>query len=99
MSNAQLFQTASENKSFDLKHRQTISNNIGKYNTAFKTGMGQFRDHELARSRASYLKTEAIEHLDKYLLQFEENFKKRGGKVIWAESKEEALREIRSEER
>ncbi len=96
MSTIQEFHTASEDKAFDLKHRQTINHNIGKYNVAVKNGMGQYMDHELARSRGSYLKTQAIENLDKYLLQFEENFKKRGGKVIWAETKEDALREILS---
>jgi L-lactate dehydrogenase complex protein LldF len=94
MSTPQTFHSASEKKAFDLKHRQTISHNIGKYNTAVKTGLGQFRDHELARSRGAYLKTQVIENLDKYLLQFEENFRKRGGRVIWAETKEDALREI-----
>ncbi len=94
MSTSNIFQSAAEKKAFDLKHRQTISHNIGKYNTAVKTGLGQFRDHELARSRGAYLKTQVIENLDKYLLQFEENFRKRGGRVIWAETKEDALREI-----
>ncbi|HEX8532214.1 MAG TPA: LUD domain-containing protein, partial [Cytophagales bacterium] len=94
MPTPQTFQSAAEKKAFDLKHRQTISYNIGKYNTAVQTGLGQFRDHELARSRGAYLKTQVIENLDKYLLQFEENFRKRGGRVIWAETKEDALREI-----
>src|SRR5687767_15043683 len=94
MKNSELFQTASEKKTFDLKHRNTINFNMSKYHTAVKLGLGQYTDHELARSRASYIKTQAIENLDKYLLQFEENFKKRGGKVIWAETKEEAIKEI-----
>jgi L-lactate dehydrogenase complex protein LldF len=94
MKTSELFQTAAEKKTFDLKHRNTINFNMSKYHTAVKLGLGQYTDHELARSRASYIKTQAIENLDKYLLQFEENFKKRGGKVIWAETKEEALKEI-----
>jgi L-lactate dehydrogenase complex protein LldF len=67
---------------------------MAKYNAAVKLGLGQYTDHELARSRASYIKTQAVENLDKYLLQFEENFTRRGGKVIWAETKEEAIKEI-----
>ncbi|MDO1448097.1 LutB/LldF family L-lactate oxidation iron-sulfur protein [Rhodocytophaga aerolata] len=94
MKTAEIFQTAAENKAFDLKHRTTINFNIGKYNAAVKLGLGQYTDHELARSRASYIKTQSVENLDKYLLQFEENFTKRGGKVIWAETKEEAIKEI-----
>jgi len=91
---AETFHTASETKTFDLKHRQTINKNISKYYAAVQNGLMQYADHELARSRGSYIKTNAIESMDKYLLQFEENFKKNGGKVIWAETKEEALKEI-----
>ena len=91
---AETFQQTSEKKAFDLKHRQTINYNMGKYNNAVQVGLTQYSDHELARSRAAHIKTHTIENLDKYLLQWEENFKKRGGKVIWAEDKDEALREI-----
>lgn len=94
MKNSQVFQTAAEKKTFDLKHRNTINFNINKYNAAVKLGLGQYANHELARSRASYIKTQAVENLDKYLLQFEENFERRGGKVIWAETAADALREI-----
>jgi len=83
-----------EDKSFDLDHRQKIKYNIGKYNVAVKNGLTQYVDHDLARTRASYIKTNVINNLDKYLTEFERNFTQRGGKVIWAQNKEEALREI-----
>jgi L-lactate dehydrogenase complex protein LldF len=35
-----------------------------------------------------------MENLDKFLPEFESNFQKRGGKVIWANDAEEANREI-----
>ncbi|WBO84451.1 LutB/LldF family L-lactate oxidation iron-sulfur protein [Hymenobacter yonginensis] len=88
------FQLDSENKAFDLEHRRKIRFNIGKYNAAVTTGLGFYHDHELARERASYLKAQAINHLDDYLLEFERNFTARGGKVIWARDADEALREI-----
>ena len=84
----------SEAKAFDLDHRQKIRFNIGKYNVAVKNGLNQYADHELARERASYIKTNVINNLDKYLTEFERNFTQRGGKVIWAQNAEEALREI-----
>ena len=87
------FLVDTDRKAFDLEHRRKIRFNIGKYNAAVSTGMGFYQDHELARSRASYLKTEVINHLDEYLLQFEENFSKRGGQVIWARDAAEALAE------
>ncbi|QIX61977.1 iron-sulfur cluster-binding protein [Hymenobacter sp. BT18] len=88
------FQRDSEAKAFDLEHRRKIRFNIGKYNAAVQTGLDWYRDHELARERASYLKAKAINHLDDYLLEFERNFTARGGRVIWAQNAEEALLEI-----
>jgi L-lactate dehydrogenase complex protein LldF len=90
----QTFLTTAEGKAFDLKHRNTINNNIDKYNTAVQRGLNQYQDHDLARSRAAYIKTQTIENLDQYLIEFETKFTQRGGKVIWAETAEDALREI-----
>jgi L-lactate dehydrogenase complex protein LldF len=47
-----------------------------------------------ARERAKNAKWRAIETLDQQLEQFEMQFTKRGGKVIWAETAEQALEEI-----
>ncbi|KAA9331491.1 iron-sulfur cluster-binding protein [Hymenobacter busanensis] len=91
---ASQFLVDSDRKAFDLEHRRKIRFNIGKYNAAVETGLNWYRDHELARARAAYRKSEVINHLDQYLLQWEENFTKRGGKVIWAQNADEALREI-----
>ena len=35
-----------------------------------------------------------LNDLDKYLIQFEDNFNANGGKIIWAQDKKEALKEI-----
>lgn len=94
MSRLKQFLLDAETKSFDLGHRSTIKFNIGKYNAAVQRGLTQYSDHELARERASFIKTNAINNLDKYLMEFESNFTARGGKVIWARNAEEALKEI-----
>lgn len=83
-----------DKKAFDLKHRQTINFNIDRYDKSVEKGLTQYQDHELARTRAAYLKTQTIEHLDKYLLEFEENCTKNGVKVIWAEDTADALQAI-----
>lgn len=88
------FSVDAENKAFDLKHRNTINFNISKYDVSVRKGLKQYYDHDLAKSRAAYIKTQAIENLDKHLLEFEKNFKKNGGRVIWAQNKEEAIQEI-----
>ena len=91
---ASTFLSESEIKAADLGHRKTINFNIGKYNAAVKNGKQQFADLPTARERAKNVKWKAIEHLDKYLEDFEMNFIKRGGKVIWAETAEQAREEI-----
>jgi L-lactate dehydrogenase complex protein LldF len=91
---ASTFLSESEIKAADLGHRKTINFNIGKYNTAVKNGKLQFADLPTARERAKNVKWKAIESLDKHLEDFEMNFIKRGGKVIWAETAEQAREEI-----
>jgi L-lactate dehydrogenase complex protein LldF len=88
------FQADSEVKTFDPKHRKTIAKNMGKYRDSVKSGMTQYEDHELARTRASYLKTMTMLNLDKHLVEWENNFTNRGGKVVWAQKSQEALQAI-----
>jgi len=81
-------------KAADLEHRRKINFNIGRYNATVPKGKEQFSDLHLARERAKNIKWRAIETLDKQLEEFELNFSKRGGKVIWAENGEQAIKEI-----
>ena len=88
------FQTTTEEKSFDAAHRKKIKFNIGKYDAAVERGLPQFSNLEAARKKAHLIKWKTIENLDRYLLEFESNFIRKGGKVIWANSIEEAQKEI-----
>ena len=81
-------------KAADLEHRRKINFNIGRYNAAVPKGKDQFADMHLARERAKNTKWRAIETLDQQLEEFELNFTKRGGKVIWAENSDQAIEEI-----
>lgn len=89
--NRETFLAKSEVKTSDLEHKRKVAFNIGKYNAAVVNGKQQFADLELARRKAKNAKWRAIEHLDQYLEQFEQQFTARGGKVIWAENAAEAL--------
>lgn len=91
---ASTFLSESEIKAADLSHRKTINFNISKYNAAVVNGKRQFSDLPTARERAKNVKWKAIENLDKHLEDFEMNFIKRGGKVIWAETAEQAREAI-----
>ncbi len=87
------FLSASEIKSFDIGHRKNIKYNIGQYDKKVIAGKEQFSNLELAKTRAAAIKNKSIENLEKYLIEFEANFIKRGGKVIWAQDSEEAVKE------
>lgn len=87
------FLAAAEQKSFDKKHQQTIAFNVAQYDKKVVEGKEQFSNLELAKTRAAARKEKAINNLEKYLIEFEANFIKRGGKVIWAQDAEEAIKE------
>lgn len=87
------FLVDSEAKAFDDEHRRKLRFNINQYDKKVVEGKLQFSNLEIARSRASAIKTKVIENLDKYLIEFEAAFRKRGGQVIWAQDAEEATRE------
>src|SRR4051812_41426164 len=93
-STAEEFLVASENKAFDMDHRRIINNNIGKYDTAVTRGLSRLINLENAKRKGHVIKWKVMENLDKFLPEFESNFLKRGGKVIWANDAEEANREI-----
>lgn len=88
------FIQASEAKAFDLQHRKVINYNIDKYNSAVNIGLNRWNSLENAKRKAHSIKWRVMENLDKLLPEFEANFQKNGGKVIWANDVEEAQQEI-----
>ncbi len=89
-----VFLAKSDVKAHDLEHKRKVSFNIAKYNDSVVKGKQQFANLEIARQKAKNVKWKVIENLDKYLEQFEKNFTSRGGKLIWAETADEALQAI-----
>jgi L-lactate dehydrogenase complex protein LldF len=89
--NAASFIAKSTIKAADLDHRRKINFNIGKYNAVVPIGKQQFTDVMAARELAKNKKWDAIENLDKYLLEFEQKITARGAKVLWAETGDQAL--------
>lgn len=88
------FQAKSTIKAADKEHRRKINFNISRYNAVVPLGKQQFTDVHLAREKAKNIKWKAIATLDKQLETFEANITKKGAKVIWAETAEQALEEI-----
>ena len=91
---SKIFSEKSNSKAADIEHRRKINFNIARYNASVPKGKAQFDDIHLARERAKNIKWRAIETLDQQLEQFELNFTKRGGKVLWAENAAQAIEQI-----
>src|SRR6187397_2291283 len=92
--NSSSFIAKSTEKAADIEHRRKINFNIARYNAVVPLGKQQFTQLDNAREKAKNIKWRAIETLDKQLESFESAFTKRGGKVLWAETTEDALNEI-----
>src|SRR5262249_61658889 len=86
---AQRFLRDAAAKSADLMHREIIAKNMESYDAAHLRGRGRFKDWEAARARWRAIKSEAVNQLDQYLLQFESKGISRGGHVFWADDAEQ----------
>jgi L-lactate dehydrogenase complex protein LldF len=93
-STAAEFIVDAEEKAFDERHRAIINNNIGKYDVSVARGLSRLANLENAKKKGHVIKWRTMENLDKYLPEFEANFQRRGGKVIWANDAAEAQKEI-----
>ena len=92
--NESIFLKDSATKAFEPRHRQIINHNIDKYDVAVQNGLSQFQHIENSKRKAHIIKWKVMENLDKLLPEFESNFLRKGGKVIWANNAEEARQEI-----
>lgn len=88
------FSDISKDKAFDKEHRDIINYNIGKYDVAVNRGLSRLINLEHAKKKGHVIKWRVMENLDKLLPEFEANFQKKGGKVIWANDVKEANQEI-----
>lgn len=92
--NYTLFLEEAEKNSFNKELKKRLKHTISKYDLAVEAGKQQFHNLNLAKKRAGAIRFKAINNLDKYLIEFEANFIKKGGKVLWAQNPEEAVTEI-----
>lgn len=94
MADFESFLRLAEKTAFHAEQREKIESALSHYQKAYQKSVGQFAQHELAKERASFARWRAIESLDKFLLDFENAFTRRGGKVIWAPDAAAALQDI-----
>ncbi len=79
---------------FDKAHRKTLNFNISRYDNAVAKGKLRYRNMDLAKQRAAYLKGRVVSNLATYLEEFEKNASGNGVDVVWARNSKEALSEI-----
>jgi L-lactate dehydrogenase complex protein LldF len=91
---AKKFKKESIKIGFDASHRQKIKFNMSKYESAVKNGQAYYNQIEIAKEQASIIKANTLNRLDKYLVEFEKNFTKNGGVVLWANDVIEAHQHI-----
>jgi L-lactate dehydrogenase complex protein LldF len=91
---AQEFLRAATRETGNLPVRKAIRWAVDQYDTAVQRGRGQFVDWEAGRQKCYEIKWEALNHLDQYLVEFEQRVKARGGHVFWAETAEDARRYV-----
>lgn len=91
---AEKFTKDSALKSFDGQHRELMRASTERYKASIKEGTSKFFDLQNTKKKANLIKWKTNENLDRYLLDFEANFTRRGGKIIWANDATEACEEI-----
>jgi len=87
---AALFKERATTITKDLRHRAVIRGALQKYGVVRDAKKARFRDWQGARTAASEVKWQAINHLDTHLAQFAEKLEARGGIVHWARDGAEA---------
>jgi L-lactate dehydrogenase complex protein LldF len=74
----------------DTPRRAAVRKALGNYKVARGKTENTFTDWQHARDAAAAIKYEGVNHLDATLIEFEEKFTARGGKVFWASSSAQA---------
>ena len=82
-------QTASE-KLNDAVLQNAMKKAKGKFVDGRAKGVAEVDNWEAIRTYAAALRNRVIDNLDAYLIEFERNAERRGSKVYWAETAEEA---------
>lgn len=91
METQKAFKVASVKAIEDKELQLQLEDNIARYDAAVLQGKKQYANLPLARKRAGSIRHKAIAGLEKYLIEFEANLEKNGGKVLWALDAKDAV--------
>ena len=90
------FHHDAERLTHDLRHRALIQKALGGYYIKRDEQKAKYTDWQQARASAAAAKYEAVNHLDKYLIELADKLAARGTKVFWAADGPEAADYIAS---
>lgn len=65
-----------------------------QYKSVLQNAASYYKKYDLAKGRAFFSKYKVLHDLDDYLIDFDRIFTENGGKIIYAENEENALKEI-----
>jgi L-lactate dehydrogenase complex protein LldF len=85
------FHRDAERITHDLRHRALIQKALSGYYLKRDEQKANFTDWRQARVAAASIKYEAINRLDRYLVEFADKITARGAKVCWASNGSEAI--------
>ncbi len=94
------FKTSARRLTADLRHRGLIQKALSGYYVKRDENKARFQSWQGARDLAAEIKYEAVNHLDKYLVEFVDKIEARGTVVHWCpdgNSAREAILKIASE--
>lgn len=94
MESERIFKKESTSAAANKELQIILDENTSRYDRSVQQAIAQFSNLELAKMRAGYIRHKAINGLEKYLIEFEANLERNGGKVIWAQDSSEAVKEI-----
>ncbi|GAB4172756.1 MAG: LutB/LldF family L-lactate oxidation iron-sulfur protein [Terrimicrobiaceae bacterium] len=77
------FKTMARRLTADLRHRSLIQKALSGYYMKRDENRSRYRSWQGARDLASEIKYDAVNHLDRYLVEFAEKIEARGAKVHW----------------
>ncbi len=80
----------------EKEHTQILrSANLTHLKDTARQSLEQFYDVQLVKDKVSNARLKVLEELDRYLMQFEKQFKSNGGRIFWADSSKEAVGRIK----
>ena len=88
--NGIVFNQNAKKIAFDDEHYEMMMTRYEQFMQNVENCTNYYSDLELEKQRALNIRTRAFKKLDKLLVDFDTYFSKKGGKILWANSAEDA---------